>query len=237
MSIDEYKCSFCQPTLDDVLSTGTTSVLNSCEKFFPIELCLKFDLNFDILPSERHLSSRDICVQHSLCETIPATYTSSSHLRDDEIYDLRISKGIGSRGYDKVRVSVISNSTISSDIFTYSEPFQYRWTQNTLNTGIVTVEPGKKTPITIGSQTFEVYIPLETEGVRGILLGDPCFTSEFITCLYGREFDMFNHTVELLNAANSHDDNHFWMILGDNFYDQSGYVSTLIHSCSDILHL
>ena len=36
---------------------------------------------------------------------------------------------------------------------------------------------------------------------------------------------MFNHTVELLNAINSHDDVHYWNILGDNFYDQSGTAS------------
>jgi len=53
-------------------------------------------------------------------------------------------------------------------------------------------------------------------------MGDPCFTSEWIICLYKRPFDMFNHTIELLNAMGSHDDFHYWSILGDNFYDQSG---------------
>jgi hypothetical protein len=223
MSLDEYQCSFCVPSVQEALDTGL-DLQTSCAKFFPSEICSKFGLNFALATELNALNARDICVNHALCEPLDPPRFSSTTTTD---YDLRVTKALGSRGYDKVRISVISNATIPSDLFSYSEPFQYRWTQNVLNTGIVTVQPGQKTPITIGSQTFEIYIPLEGEGVRGILLGDPCFTSEFITCLYAKEFDMFNHTIELLNAANSHDDTNFWMILGDNFYDQSGYVDPL----------
>jgi hypothetical protein len=232
MSLDEYQCSFCTSSVQDFLDSAREqeqlSLLTSCEKYYPKEICLKYQINFNISPEMMTLGTeatmaRDICVSKSFCEARPSSAPGTLTETDD--YDIRISKAMGSRGYDKIRVSVISNSSITSDIFTYSEPFQYRWTQNVLNTGLVTIQPGQKTPITIGSQTFEVFIPKEGDGIRGILLGDPCFTSEFITCLYGKEFDMFNHTIELLNAANAHDDSHFWMILGDNFYDQSGYVS------------
>lgn len=241
MSLDEYRCSFCTSSVQDLLDTISThpthdqqppTLLNSCFKYYPQEICSKYQINFDIssdlLTRDTETLARDICVLRSFCDTLPLHPSSSlSHSSSENMYDLRISKAMGSRGYDQIRLSVISNATISSDLFSYSQPFQYRWTQNVLNTGLVTIQPGQKTPITIGSQTFEIFIPKEGDGIRGILLGDPCFTSEFITCLYGKEFDMFNHTIELLNAANSHDDSHFWMILGDNFYDQSGYVSPL----------
>lgn len=52
--------------------------------------------------------------------------------------DIRISKGIGKRSYDSVRVSVITplNSTQpSSSVFSYQQPFQYRWKQFYLSTG------------------------------------------------------------------------------------------------------
>ena len=52
--------------------------------------------------------------------------------------DIRVSKGLGKRGYESVRVSVISaiNSTQpSSSIFSYQQPFQYRWKQFYLSSG------------------------------------------------------------------------------------------------------
>lgn len=193
--------------------------MNSCKTLFPYPLCQKFGLNFEF--DSKSGSSRDICVENSLClpEDKPVLKTTSS-------LDIRVSKGHGARGYDKVRVSVISNSSISSNLFSYSSQFKYRWTNNFLSTGILSVTPGEKTKFTIGTEDFEVFVPARSEGTRGVLIADPCFTSEFIVCLYGNEFKMFNHTIELLNAINAHDDSHFFMILGDNFYDQSGEATS-----------
>ena len=56
--------------------------------------------------------------------------------------DIRVSKALGSKGYNKIRLSVISNTTISSSLFTYSSQFKYRWTSNYLSTGVVSVTPG-----------------------------------------------------------------------------------------------
>jgi hypothetical protein len=103
--------------------------------------------------------------------------------------DVRVSKALGSRGYDKVRLSVIANHTISSDLFSYGSPFKYRWTSNSetgvnvLNTGIVTVTPGTTTKFAIEGQIVEVSIPKEKEGVRGVIIADPCFTSKYIVCV------------------------------------------------------
>jgi hypothetical protein len=55
-----------------------------------------------------------------------------------------------------------------------------------------------------------------------VILGDPCFQSDWVDCVYGRRLDIFNRTIELLNAMNAHDDVHYLQLLGDNFYDQEG---------------
>jgi hypothetical protein len=45
------------------------------------------------------------------------------------VFDLRVSKALGDKGYDKVRVSVIAGPEAVFDDFkfTYAEPFKYRW--------------------------------------------------------------------------------------------------------------
>jgi hypothetical protein len=218
-SLVEYKCSFCVASVDEAKHSDTP-LLSACSSLFAKEICETFNLDFKV-DSYGDISSRNICELNKVCDAI------SSHGSESESLDIRVSKGYGSRGYDKVRLSVISNETIESPLFSYTEKFMFRWTENYLHTGIVSVKPGEKTSFTIGSESFDVFVPTEGEGTRGVLLADPCFTSEFVTCKYGLEFSMFNHTIELLNAINSHEDNHFWMILGDNFYDQSGEVSNV----------
>lgn len=90
--------------------------------------------------------------------------------------DIRVSKAMGSRGYNKLRVSVLSNHSITSDIFSYSEPFKYRWTSNSLNgdlflnTGILTVDTGKKSSVTIEGQKIDLFVPNENDATRGVIL-------------------------------------------------------------------
>ena len=91
-----------------------------------------------------------------------------------------------------------------------------------LNTGIVTVIPGEVTTIDIAGEKFDIRVPAEDAPVRGVIVADPCFSNEFVWCSYGDDFDTYNRSTQLLNAINSHEDNDFWMILGDNFYDVSG---------------
>lgn len=120
---------------------------------------------------------------------------------------------------------MISTSAISglSDVFDYSQQFKYKWTQNYLSSGIVSVTPGTTTTVEIANgKTIDINVPFEGEGIRGLIIADPCFQSQWITCDFQDTFDMFNHTVELLNAVNAHDDVSFWQVLGDNFYDQTG---------------
>lgn len=59
----------------------------------------------------------------------------------------------------------------------------------------------------------------------GIIIGDPCITSQWVQCVYINKFQPFNRITELLNAMFEHEDMDFWTILGDNFYDQDGIAS------------
>lgn len=231
----EYLCYVCTVSVEHSIATKEESVLNSCQSLFGVEgayLCEELNdffykehsealrVNVEDIDSD----PRSVCEQLDVCLAATrypfemsalATGTATS-------LDIRVSKGYGSRGYDKVRLSVISNAAIESSLFTYTKQFQYRWTDFYLNTGIVTVTPGEVTSFDIAGESVDILIPVENTGIRGAVFGDPCFTNEFVWCTYGEKFNTLNRSTELLNAMNAHDDVNFWMILGDNFYDQSG---------------
>ena len=229
-SLDAYMCSFCTSTVAEVQKSGS-SFNEACATLYPSspEHCEYLDKSLVATGKELHVTkdkgARDICQAANMCETLDDELWRLAGPSNEQALDIRVSKGYGSRGYDKVRISVIANTTIESDIFTYSEPFQYRWTDNVLNTGIATVTPGQKTSFKIGSESFDVFVPAKGEGVRGVLIADPCISSENIICIYKNRFQIYEHLTSLLNAINSHDDVHFWTILGDNFYDQKGDIS------------
>ena len=117
--------------------------------------------------------------------------------------------------------------TVSDLGFSYSEQFQYRWTDKYLSTGVFDVAPGEAKVFTVGGVEYAVNIPPQGEGVRGVIIADPCFTNEFVWCSFGEKLDIFNRTIALLNAINGHQDVHFWSVLGDNFYDASGEPSSV----------
>jgi hypothetical protein len=218
-----YQCSFCVASMDKHLSEKV-SIQNACLSMFTPEIC--GELNFpESVNLDLGLSSRDYCRQISKCPAEDLTL-SNSIATSAGVADVRISRAVGKRGYDKVRVSVISNETISNSLFDYSQKFKYRWTDKYLSTGIVSVTPGKATKLTIAGKEYTVTLPKENEGVRGIIIADPCFQSEWIHCLYQDKFKTKSRHIEFLNAAFGHSDVHYWQILGDNFYDQQGAASS-----------
>jgi len=87
---------------------------------------------------------------------------------------------------------------------------------------LVDVNPGVVNTFKIGEVNISIKIPRENQGTKGIMIADPCFSSEFVHCEYKDTFDTFNRLTSLLNAAAKHDDLDFWGILGDNFYDKYG---------------
>eukprot|EP00286_Rhodomonas_abbreviata_P023963 CAMPEP_0181299982 /NCGR_PEP_ID=MMETSP1101-20121128/6641_1 /TAXON_ID=46948 /ORGANISM="Rhodomonas abbreviata, Strain Caron Lab Isolate" /LENGTH=530 /DNA_ID=CAMNT_0023405177 /DNA_START=41 /DNA_END=1633 /DNA_ORIENTATION=+ len=233
---DEYACSLCTSAVDiAVEGTKDMSLLEACSAQFPSKVCNEIfkgkDFTVDNAAVKQNgVHSRTVCQNHDLCasldgemwRTTTAANKTKTTVDTASSLDIRVSKAYGSRGYDKIRISVISGAPIESEHFSYSEQFQHRWEQYYLNSGIVSVTPGETTSFTIAGETIDVSMPMQGAGVRGVMIADPCFTSEFITCVYGKKFDMFDHSIELLNAINAHDDVHYWNILGDNFYDQVG---------------
>jgi hypothetical protein len=156
-------------------------------------------------------------------------FTTTTSVQSYPELDFRVSKAIGSKGYDKIRISVISdnlNTSEYSNLFTYNQQFKYRWTDKYLSTGITSIIPGNDNIIKIGEQEIKINIPIQGEGVRGLIIGDPCYSSEFIICVYKDKFNILNHLSSLINAINSHSDVSYWQLLGDNFYDKYGELTS-----------
>ena len=198
VDVDEYSCVKCLNTIDAIYSEGISSN-SACEKF---SFC-SFDRKFHDIEFSLKKDSRSLCQSLNACPEVETTWTKA-HLMESASDDIRVTKGYGSRGYDQIRISVISNTTISSnDVFSYSEPFKYRWTSNVLNTGlhaylldahavlpiayltrylsgVVSISPGQPTDYVINGKTISITIPIENEGVRGVIIADPCFQSQWV---------------------------------------------------------
>ena len=193
-----YECSACVGIFDHLLSAPSTtihssvSILESCYSTFssaPKHYCTAIYPNDVIV--EIKTDSRSTCQDAGFCSAVDESWRSvAKTVSSSNGLDIRVSKAIGSRGYNKVRLSVIANHTIDSSYFTYSNPFKYRWTSNeqtgpnVINTGIVTVTPGQVNNLVVEGQTISIFIPKENEGTRGVIIADPCFTSQYIFCQY-----------------------------------------------------
>jgi hypothetical protein len=221
---DEYKCAICIPVFDKMIETGDSNFHTTCASIFPEDMCSKFNLPSSHVDKIPHFTARDHCARLGVCPFTPDYPVVEG--TDSGAIDVRVTKALGSKGYNKVRLSVISNSSVSSSYFSYSQPFKYRWTNKYLNTGIVDVVPGQASHFYVGGKDISITIPKENAGVRGIILADPCFTNEWIVCVYKDKYNTFNHVTELLNAMTATNEIGFWQILGDNFYDQVGDASS-----------
>ena len=109
-----YKCSMCISVVDaQRASTQNTqdslSLLQGCNTFFPSNYCDAFYGQHDALVHgllNPQLTSRQICQQIAFCPTSSETWTKvASTLSENEYFDVRVSKALGSRGYDKVSPS------------------------------------------------------------------------------------------------------------------------------------
>jgi hypothetical protein len=189
----EYRCSLCIAIADEVIlhSSSDTSIIDACLQLFPSrsDFCaiLGEDTYLEVGKNPGELNARDLCRAKNFC---PADISYVKKAQSSSDLDIRVSKGLGSRPYDQIRLSAISDHAISSEYFSYSQPFQYKWQSNdvtgtnVLNAGIVTVNPGELTTLMIENQKVEIFIPAEDAGIRGIIISDPCFQSEWIACRF-----------------------------------------------------
>ena len=183
----DYKCGLCKSIAQTMIDSNDfrSSMLSICSQTFPGAVnsyCGAFHENEYLVVNSHAANAKTLCQLNEFCPVNSVIDVESSGL------DVRVSKALGSHPYNTIRLSVISNHTIDSPYFTYSKQFQNAWTTsittgpNFLNSGIVTVTPGDTTTFVIENQEVKVSIPAENAGVRGIILADPCFQSEWNTC-------------------------------------------------------
>ena len=146
--------------------------------------------------------------------------------------DLRVTRGYGPTGYDKVRVSVVSSNASalpgprSNETFDYERPFQWRWKQNFLQSSLKSLEEGRNL-LRLDGHNVTVDLPPRGAGTRGILIADPCIMGMSALCTHGDKWRTLETVTDILNAAAKDPRLSFWGILGDNFYDDDGDTTNL----------
>lgn len=135
--------------------------------------------------------------------------------------DVRISKGLGSHGYNAVRISAVDVPDTEQDFFTYNAPFQHRWTEHSLHSVLKTDLQIGDNEFVIGDQTITVNLPKQGQGVRGLMFGDPCSDSTWVSC--HSAFHTHERLPAVVNAASSRLD--FWGVVGDNWYDENSTLT------------
>jgi hypothetical protein len=128
-------------------------------------------------------------------------------------------------GDQLVRLSIIGDGTETvSPPLTYKAPFQQRWQSKTLQTQLVNVS---ETTIKVDGKEIKLKLPRSGTGTTGLLIADPCFTGRGgMACPNGESMKILDHLTKIINQLVGSDEFDFWGILGDNFYDQHGEVTS-----------
>jgi len=146
-------------------------------------------------------------------------------------FNVRVTQGMYSRGYGKVRLSVVTTDSRAPSGISWDFSSEFAWPQfngnsgwqgNYLHSKIVDVKPGQNTHFTIDGNDVRVKIPASGKATRAYLFADPCFTQNQY-CAFGQKRQVFNRHTDMLNYLSSSDQIDWWMIGGDNFYDQTQY--------------
>jgi len=168
-----------------------------------------------------------LCVSAGAC---PAHEPWHDYVGEDpeSPVDVRVAKGFGTKGYGTIRLSAISEEKggLGGGVgFDYSQQFKHRWKEYWLESTMVDVKPGKKTKVEVGNTTVSISLPKQGAGVKGVFIGDPCFSSKYVNCLHAAGYDTLKRISTLLNLAGQDPEVSFWSLLGDNFYDKKGKLS------------
>lgn len=138
--------------------------------------------------------------------------------------DVKVSKAMGSRGYEKVRISVVDDgSTDYGSFFDYNAPFAQTWSHLHLHSAIKDIPTGAATFDIAGTQ-LDVKLPRQGSHARGFFIADPCFSSRDMFCPYAQGFKVLDRLADVINKVVGSDDVDFWGILGDNFYESKSPI-------------
>jgi len=136
--------------------------------------------------------------------------------------DLRVSKACGP-SYNKVRISAITQSSYppkSTVPWQYSKQFQWKWTQYYLHSSLIDIIPGTPYMLQVGGETTKIEIPQKGRATGGILFAD-------ILTHWGNglTYQVRERSAKFLNLVMGDSSMHWWYIIGDNFYDNSGWIT------------
>lgn len=233
---DMYKCASCRHVLTTAVTGTNLELKDLCTNLDDFCTPEYLDMHTVIAFRHTHQESYQAMSEQALDDAVLAQchakdlcpiveYWQLQEDKSDGSPDIRVSKAHGKRGYNFVRISLISNSSATSPFFRYQSRFRLRWTNKYLQSSLVPVHPGAN-KFQIDPQTsITVNVPAEDEGVRGLVIADPCFSESWITCVYGLPYDMLNSMTTLFNSFLKDNQLSYFGVLGDNFYDQDGHVS------------
>eukprot|EP00929_Paragymnodinium_shiwhaense_P034023 TRINITY_DN1855_c0_g2_i1.p1 TRINITY_DN1855_c0_g2~~TRINITY_DN1855_c0_g2_i1.p1 ORF type:complete len:512 (-),score=82.58 TRINITY_DN1855_c0_g2_i1:377-1912(-) len=223
-----------RPTCGSILERKPHLTCGVCMDVAAGQDCEKYDvcgcMNREILEAAGG------CARLGFCDEVKEDADDFWASSGDD-FDLRVTKGHGSRDYPYVRISTITQTAddpSESGFFDFSAQFKYAWTGNYLHTALKTVTPGKRTEFRIGKRTVSVTIPARGDGVAGVLIADPCVRFASILSLIACDSAEKHQTAEripaLLNAFVGSEETNFWGILGDNWYDRTGHTTRGVFS-------
>eukprot|EP00930_Biecheleria_cincta_P029991 TRINITY_DN20809_c0_g1_i1.p1 TRINITY_DN20809_c0_g1~~TRINITY_DN20809_c0_g1_i1.p1 ORF type:complete len:578 (+),score=72.56 TRINITY_DN20809_c0_g1_i1:40-1734(+) len=163
----------------------------------------------------------------------------------EAVPQIRISKGMMTRSYNSVRVSLISPSKTLSKVsgFDYSERFRWVWQQLALSSKLVevpesNVASGKSFDVPFtwmhGSDSMTISLPKQGEGTAGLMIADPCVYKGLATlpsfCEAGTRYRTGERVPEMINAMLADGTIKYWATLGDNWYDPMGDISQTLYA-------
>ncbi len=106
--------------------------------------------------------------------------TETSTMSTGAGFDVRVAKGFGTKPYNSLRVSIITqvdpSSVFNTSGFEYSSQFFKKWKENFITSTMVAHPSpgGKPLEFPVGNQTISIRLPAQGSGTAGVIIADPC---------------------------------------------------------------
>lgn len=188
-------------------------------------------------------------ISNSDCIAAPTTSSTcpmkSPDFCPEAVPQIRVTKGMMSRPYGSVRVSLISPTETLDKVsgFDYNKQFEWKWQQLALSSSLLQVPASQLAsgaPLAVpftwmhGSANATLSLPKQGEGTVGLMIADPCVgiglgaTPGY--CAAASRFHTADRIPEMTNAMLADGSIQYWATLGDNWYDPKGDISQTVYS-------
>mmetsp|Transcript_91044 Transcript_91044/g.208645 ORF Transcript_91044/g.208645 Transcript_91044/m.208645 type:complete len:607 (-) Transcript_91044:393-2213(-) len=200
-----------------------------------LEMCHKYNscgfLNSSTVAELAGQVPQEACEAVGLCSPQAVPYNDRFRIGGVSPINMRVTKALGSRGYNQLRISVVTNAAEAgaetgieteegSVAWSYQSQFQQRWYQYYLKSAVVGFTPGEATTLTVEGQRVVVDIPAQGQGTVGLIVADPCISADNY-CIYQNPYNMKGTLQSVINSMSKHRLD-YWMNVGDLFYDLDG---------------